>query len=332
MTRLNSVAVLVPPPRPTSPAEVGSAPEWRGVCELPGVPPVDMAVDAGRQALAASGSPAADVRWVVHSGSGAQGALGWPLHHAIQHGVVGAHGNALEIKQYCAGGLTAWMVGTGLVNSGGVVLCTGADNWSFGDRFVTTRSRGGEPFSDVAHAAVLSRDGGFAKILGTGTASCAAQSDVWQTRDSYWEQATLEDFGVAFGRAAAARTEQRDRDSFAMIVGAITGALSDAGISSQYVSAFVPHSLGGGGLGRAVARATGLPWSSSLHSDYLEHGYLGVSTAAFGLVRLATSGALAPAAIVVLLAVEYLLSATAVVLEVIRTPVLSESAGVRTIS
>ena len=291
-----------------------------------------MAVDVGRQALAASGSRAADIRWVLHSGSGAQGALGWPLHHAIQHGVVGAHGNAMELKQYCAGGLTAWVVGSGLMDPGGAVLCTGADNWSFGDRFITTRSRGGEPFSDVAHAAVLSREGGFAKILGTGAASCADQSDAWQTRESYWEQSTLDDFGVAFGRAAAARTPQRDRASFAMIVAAITGALKAAGISSQYVSGFVPHSLGGGGLGRAVAKATGLPWSSTLQDAYLEHGYLGVSTAAFGLVHLAASDTLAPASIVVLLAVEYLLSATAVVLEVVRAPVLSESAGIRTIA
>ena len=75
-----------------------------------------------------------------------------------------------------------FVVGSGLMDPDAAVICTGADNWSFGDRLVTARSHSVEQFSDAANAGVLSREGGFAKIHGTGTASCQAPGDAWRTR------------------------------------------------------------------------------------------------------------------------------------------------------
>jgi hypothetical protein len=266
----------------------------------------------------------------VHSGSGAQGALGWPMHHSVQQGIVGNHGNALELKQYCSGGLTSWLVASGMLSdNAGTVLCTGADNWSFGDRFATSRVDGGEPFSDVAHAAVLSTEQGFASILSTSTASCPSQADLWQTRDEFWQHPTLDDYRDAFVRAAATRTAETDRDTLHMVVNAISGALDRARLSPQYVTHFVPHTLGSGGLYRNVAGITGLPWSQRLYEFYLGQGYLGVSTAVAGLVYTADETGLAADSIVLLLAVEYLLSATAVVLRITRPPAVTADGLVR---
>ena len=91
---------------------------WRGVCEYPGGTPAQMAVHAGRAALASAEASAADVGWLVHAGSGPQGSQGWPVHHHIQHGIVGCHGNAVEVKQNCAGGLTSWLLGSRLLDEG----------------------------------------------------------------------------------------------------------------------------------------------------------------------------------------------------------------------
>lgn len=323
MAFIESVGLLLPASRPTSPDEVASAPDWRAVCELPHGSPADMAIQVGGATLAAASSVPSDVGWVIHCGSGYQGSLAWPVHHHIQNGIVGGHGSALELRQYCAGGLTSWAIADPMASSGSTVICTGADNWSWGDRFMTSRSVGGEPFSDVAHATVISPRAGFAQILGAATASCPDQSVPWRTREAYWEHTRCDDFRAAYSRSVGSRTSDANRDSFHMLVHAVTTALNETHLSPQYVTHFVPHSSTSGQPYRSVARAVGLPWAESLYQNNLDHGYLGVSTEVAGLVQLAESGELQADSIVLLLAAEYQLSATAVVLRIIRTPVMS---------
>lgn len=331
MTFVHSLSLLLPGPRPTRPEEVASAPGWRAVCELPDQHPADMAIHVGRDALAASAIRPADVEWVIHCGSGYQGSVGWPVHHHIQHGVIGNHGNALEIRQYCTGGLTSWLVADRLAASGSPVVCTGADNWSWDDRFAASRSVGGEPFSDVAHAAVLSTRAGFTKILGAGTASCPGQSQPWRTREGYWEHATMDDFRNTFAHVVSSRTSEAARDSFDMLARAATAALKEAQISPQYVTHFVPHGSHTGEPYRSLAKVLGLPWEESLHRYNLGTGYLGVSTQASGLVELAKTASLNADSIVLLLAAEYQLSATAIVLRVVRPPAVSVNGSVHTL-
>jgi 3-oxoacyl-[acyl-carrier-protein] synthase-3 len=323
VTFVKSLSVLLPPARPTSPEEVASAPEWRGVRECPEQPPAELAIQAGRAALAAAELPASDVAWLIHCGAGLQGSPGWPVHHHIQQGVLGRDGNALEIRQYCAGGLTSWVVADGLARAGNTVICTGADNWSWEDRFATSRSVGGVAFSDAAHAAVLSRGGGFAKILGIGQASCPEQAQYWRTREAFWEHATMADFRASVSRVAGSRTRDSVRDIFQMFVRAVTMALKEANLSPQYVTHFVPHSSRSGEPFLSVAKAVGLPWADSLHQNNLDHGYLGVSTQSVGLVQLAKDGSLSTDSIVLFLASEYGLSATAIAVRIVRPPVVS---------
>ncbi|MHC9297392.1 hypothetical protein ACRCUN_33460 [Mycobacterium sp. LTG2003] len=290
-----------------------------------------MAIHAGRNALAAAAVPSSDVAWVVHGGSGYQGSAGWPVHHQIQHGIVGNHGNAFELRQLCAGGLTAWLISEGLTRSGGAVLCTGADNWSWEDRFAAARTTGGEPFSDSAHASVLSAAGGFARIVGIGTASCPDQAQPWQTRKKFWEHATMSDFRATVASVAESRTPEAARDSFNMLIGAVTSALKNAQISPQYVTHFVPHGTASGEPYRSLAKALDLPWSESLYQNSLDHGYLGVSTQAAGLVHLAQAEDLTADSIVLLVASEYQLSSTAVVLHIMRTPMVTTDGPVFTL-
>lgn len=331
MVSLRSLALLLPTARAVRVDEVAAAPRWRAVCECPGGSPGDMAIQAGTAGLAAAGIAPSEVRWLLHGGSSYQGSMGWPLHHHIQDAIVGAHGNALELKQYCAGGLTSWLVGRGLLNGDdGAVICTGADNWSWTDRFMTSRSGGGEPFSDVAHAAVLTPHGGFATLLGAGTASCPEQARSWQTREDFWECTTIDDYRSAFSRASADHTTESAGESFRMLAQAVSNALSNARISPQYVTHFVPHGSGSGEPYRSLAKALDLPWSELLYEHGLDHGYLAASTQSAGLIYLAEADSLAADSIVLLLAAEYLLSATAVVLRIVRTPVVAVDGMVRT--
>jgi 3-oxoacyl-[acyl-carrier-protein] synthase III len=314
------------------PDEVASAPEWRGVCEWPEQAPADMAIRAGRAALEAAELPPSDVNWIIHAGSGYQGSPGWPVHRHIQHGVIGGDGSALEIRQSCSGGLTSWVVADSLARSGNAVICTGADNWSWEDRFATSRSLRWVAFSDVAHAAVLSGQRGFAKILGSGHASCPDRSPWWRTREAFWEHATAADFHAMISRVIDGRTSESARDTFNMLVRAVTAALKDANLSPQYVTHFLPHSTHSGEPYRSVAKAVGLPWAESLHQNNLDHGYLGVSTQPVGLLRLAKDGGLSTDSIALLLGVEHDVSATAIAVRIARPPVLSIDGPVETMS
>ena len=142
MTSLRSAAVLRPDPRPIPADDLAPDCHWRGVCEYPGGTPAQMAVEVGKAALAACEVRAEQVQWVLHTGSGPQGSQGWPIHHHIQNGIVGRNGNALEVKQNCAGALTSWLVGSRLIVDDGVLICTGADNWSWTDRFADIQDVG----------------------------------------------------------------------------------------------------------------------------------------------------------------------------------------------
>jgi 3-oxoacyl-[acyl-carrier-protein] synthase III len=320
---IESIGLLLPAARPAKPEEVASAPDWRAVCECDHGCPAEMAIHVGRATLAAGSATPADIGWVIHCGSGYQGSAGWPVHHHIQEGIVGGYGTAFELRQYCAGGLTSWVVADSMASSGSTVICTGADNWSWDDRFTISRSLGGPPLADVAHATVISPRAGFAKILSTATASCPEQSEPWRTREAYWEHASRSDFRAAYSRAVESRTSVANRDSFEMRVRAVTTALSQAHLSPQYVTHFVPHNSSGSGEPfRRLAATLGLPWSESLHQHNLDSGDLGVSTEVAGLVQLAKSAQLHADSIVVLLATTYSLAATAVVLRIIRPPVV----------
>jgi 3-oxoacyl-[acyl-carrier-protein] synthase-3 len=320
VTSLQSVAILRPAPRPIEGGEVSPDCQWRAVCEYPGSSPAEMAVQAGKAAFAAADARVDHVQWLVHAGVGPQGSQGWPVHHHIQNGIVGCHGNALEMKQNCAGGLTSWLLGARLLDKAGYAICTGADNWSWSDRFANAKTVGGEPFSDAANATVISHGGGFAKLMGSGTASCPGLADDWRMHETFWENTNSDDFHRTYARATTGRSLDSIRESLRMFICAIRAALADAKLSAQYVTHFVPPASDSGQPFQSLANLTGLPWSNELQQHNLDHGYLGVSTPADGLVYLTQTGSLRTDSIVMLLAAEYELSATAIVLQVVRPP------------
>ncbi len=292
-----------------------------------------MAVEVGKAALAAAEAGAEQVQWLLHTGSGPQGSQGWPIHHHIQNAIVGRNGNALELKQNCAGALTSWLVAAGLIDGDGVSICTGADNWMWTDRLSVVRTSGGEPFSDAACAATIGLGKGFAKVLGSATASDPAPADDWRIGEPFWETTTTaEGFNRAYASATDARSEESKRESFRMFVAAVRGALADARLSPQYITHFVPQASDSGQPFRLLAKVIGLPWHVGLHEHNLDHGYFGVSTHVNGLVYLAETSDLKKDSIVLLLAAEYQMSATAIILRVTHPPRLSVDGIVRVIS
>jgi len=310
------------PPAVTVFEDVASAPEWRAVSQYPGGTPVEMAVEVGIPAVNRSGIDSAQFDWLIHTGSGYQGARSWPVHHAVQAAVLGSNGNAIEVRQFCAGGLTSWTLADSMRRPDRAVVCTAADNWSWTDRFALSRHDAGEPFADVASAAVIGPSG-FAQILSTGNASCPDHADAWRSDDQFWEHMTQKGFRDAYVNAIGSRAPSTMRASTRMIATALRLALADAGLDPADVTCFVPPSSRTGEPYRLLASRMGLPWMDELYQFHLDHGYLSVSAQAAGLGHLARLGLLDDGATVLLVATEYNLSATAVVVRIVRRPELS---------
>lgn len=300
-------------------AEVASVPEWRAVCQDPGRTPVDMAIESGRPAVEHCSIEPERFDWLIHTGSGPQGTRSWPAHHAIQSALLGANGNAFEVRQFCAGGLSSWVLAERLRHSDRAVVCTAADNWSWTDRFAVSRKDGGEPGADLASAAIIGPDG-FAQILGSGNASCPDHAEAWRSDDRYWELQPNEEFRVVYARAISTQTSSSVSALIKMIRKAIRFALDDAKVAPSEVTHFVPPSSRTGQPHRHLARVIGLPWNDDLYRFHLEHGYLSVSGQAAALVSLAKAGELTVGSTVLLTATEYNVSTTALVLRITRSP------------
>jgi 3-oxoacyl-[acyl-carrier-protein] synthase III len=316
---VSTVSVLLPEAIPVSEEEVASAPEWRAVCQDPGRTPVDMAIESGRPAVENCGIEPDRFDWLIHTGSGPQGTRAWPAHHAIQSALLGSNGNAFEVRQFCAGGLSSWVLAQRMRNRDRAVVCTAADNWSWTDRFAVSRNNFGEPGADLASAAVIGPDG-FAQIVGSGNASCPDHAEAWFSDDRYWELQPNEEFRVVYARALSGQTSSSMSALVEMIGKAIRFALDDAEVPPSEVTHFVAPGSRYGEPYRYLAGVIGLPWSDELHRFHLEHGYLSVSGPAAALVSLAKAGALSAGATVLLTATEYNVSTTAMVLRITRSP------------
>jgi 3-oxoacyl-[acyl-carrier-protein] synthase III len=318
---LSAVTVLLPEAIPVSEEEVASAPEWRAVCQYPGSTPIEMAIEAGRPAVENCGIEPDRFDWLIHAGSGPQSTRAWPAHHAIQSALLGSHGNAFEVRQFCAGGLSSWVLAQRMRDGDRAIMCTAADNWSWTDRFAVSRNTFGEPGADLASAAVIGPNG-FAQIVGSGSASCPDHAQMWYSDDRYWELQPNEEFRAVYAQAVHSQTRSTMSALVKMVDRAIRSALDDAKVQPSEVTHFVAPGSRFGQPYRHLARVIGLPWNNDLHRFHLEHGYLSVSGPAATLVNLAKAGALTAGSTVLLTATEYNVSTTALVLRVTRSPQL----------
>ncbi|MFB7939393.1 ketoacyl-ACP synthase III family protein [Streptomyces sp. NPDC004779] len=127
----------------------------------------EMAVTAARSALARAGSGPRDIDLILHADTYHQGQDLWPVASYIQREAVHNSCTALEIRQMSNGGMAALELATAYLaadrNRCDALLTTadrfcppGIDRW---------RTDPGTPYADGATALVLSRRGGYARLL-----------------------------------------------------------------------------------------------------------------------------------------------------------------------
>ena len=178
---LAGVGTCIPPRIPTAQAVAAgnyaaNEAEASGIVALPvagSTPAPDLAVQAADIALRQSGHVPADFGALMHSSVHFQGPDGWAAQHYILRKTLNMPISALEIRNGCMGMLTALEAAAHrlLANPAkDAILLTAADN--FGTR-LADRWNASRLFllGDAGSALVLSRRGGFARLLSTGFVS-----------------------------------------------------------------------------------------------------------------------------------------------------------------
>ncbi|MEU3337908.1 ketoacyl-ACP synthase III family protein [Streptomyces sp. NPDC006668] len=136
-------------------------------------PAPDLAVEAARKALARSGCAPSEFCAVFHTNVHPQGPDGWSAQHYINRNTINQPVTSVEIRNGCIGFFSAVHLAACYLDSvpdGTAALVTCADN--FGTPAVDRwKSTGLFVLADGGGGVVLSRRGGFAKLLAIGSVS-----------------------------------------------------------------------------------------------------------------------------------------------------------------
>ncbi|MEU1779076.1 ketoacyl-ACP synthase III family protein [Streptomyces abikoensis] len=143
---------------------------------------VDMAVAAGRQAMARSGRRSEDIALVLHAAMYHQGEDFWTPASYVQRHTVAGTAPAVHVDHASNGGMAAlelgasWLSGrsdaeAALLTTGDRYALPGFDRWY---------SDSGQVFADGATAMVLSRGSGFARLLASNSTSDPELEDAYR--------------------------------------------------------------------------------------------------------------------------------------------------------
>ncbi|MFE7754918.1 ketoacyl-ACP synthase III family protein [Streptomyces sp. NPDC057418] len=149
------------------PPRVAASTGMESVAYSPDESAAEMAAAAARTALRRADSHGGDVGLLLHADTYHQGQDLWPVASYIQREALGNTCQAVEIRQMSNGGLAALDLATAYLTAGhghGDALITTADRFCPPgiDRWNTDP---GTPYADGATSLVLSRRGGFARLV-----------------------------------------------------------------------------------------------------------------------------------------------------------------------
>lgn len=136
-------------------------------------PAPDLAVEAARNALVQSGLPAADISGLFHTNVHPQGPDGWSASHYINRQTVNQPVMSPEVRNGCVGSFSALHLAACYLSAlpdRTAALVTAADNFGTPavDRWYASKQY---VLADGGGAVVLSKRGGFARLLAIGAVS-----------------------------------------------------------------------------------------------------------------------------------------------------------------
>jgi 3-oxoacyl-[acyl-carrier-protein] synthase-3 len=258
-----------------------------------------LAAEAARQALERAQSTADDVRLLLHADTYHQGQDLWPAASFIQHQTVRNDCLALELRQMSNGGIAAMQLAVSHLRAAstpGDALLTAADRFCPPgiDRWLTDP---GTPYGDGGSALVLSRRGGWARVLSVAT-HADSELEALHRGDEPWtdspfehrmpvdfaaaKKAFVRDHGISF---AVARTTAGQR-------AAVDAAFEQAGRRLEDARWFVLPHFGARRMAACFYEPFGIDPDATAWSWSRTVGHLGAADQFAGLDHLAESGRL----------------------------------------
>ncbi|WP_369360004.1 ketoacyl-ACP synthase III family protein [Streptomyces sp. cg2] len=286
----------------------------------------DLAVSAARPALARSGHAGDDIGLVLHASLHHQGQDHWTAASYIQERTAGGRAPALEIKQGSNGGLAGLVLALSYlsVHQGqGAALVTTADKFCppVYDRYNSDKWM---VLGDGGSAAVLSRRGGFARVLATAMDSDPGLEEMYRG-DGF------SDAPFASGLPLDLRERKRgymDRVGLpevalrctAGLQNVVKEALGDAGTDIDGIARFVFPNVGKSLVQWDYLDTFGIDEDRTTWAWGSGIGHAGAGDQFGGLNHLAETGALAPGDRVVLAGSGIGFSWACAVLEIVEAP------------
>lgn len=260
----------------------------------------DMAVEAGRRALAHSGLDAADIGLVIHVNVFHQGPDGWSPPYYVQRHVLGTDVPALEIRQGCNGMLTAVDMASAYLRANTsceAVLITSADNFSapLVDRW---QAHPGCVLGDGAAAVVLSKRPGVAEVLALGQSALPDLEEMRRSGIPLFPPGptvgAVMDFNAPAGHyrtTGSSLTEIGARINDALS-GVLKQTLADAGLELADITAVTHMNMAPRRIDERMLAPLGIDGAKSTTDFGRTVGHLGASDQFVGLDHLVSVGRL----------------------------------------
>jgi 3-oxoacyl-[acyl-carrier-protein] synthase-3 len=266
-------------------------------------PAPDLAIAAARIAVGRSGHDADDFGFLLHSYTHHQGPDGWSAAHYILRNTLDRPVPAVEIRQGCLGMLASVEAAANrlLANpSHPAALVTTGDNYStpLVDRW---RASGAFVFADAGSAVVVSRTGGFARLLAIGSLSDSRMEAVDRGGEQMFPP------GVTVGRSLNFE-ERREymRQQWAAgaappmghfgdkIAAAAEMTLKQAGLTLDEITRVTHPGFGLGGLETIFFDPLGIDSDRGIWDYTRRVGHAGAADLFLGLEHLWTTGQVVP--------------------------------------
>jgi 3-oxoacyl-[acyl-carrier-protein] synthase-3 len=281
---------------------------WTGAAVAGDVPAVDMAVQAAGRALERSGHAPGEIDLLLYAAFFHQGPDGWSPHHYVQSRTVGGTAPALRVEQGCNAMLAAMELATCYLGVPGrtAALIAGADNvgvplvdrWNY---LAGANSNRGSILGDAGSAVVLSRRGGFARLLAVGSGSLPHLEAMHRGDADLFPPAATVGLPMELGRRIA-EFARRHPQEWALAKKELQAArtelavrtLEEAGIGPADVTRVTHVFTGGIEYLRSLLDPLGIDPRRGLLEFGRGLGHLGVNDQVTGLTHLVETRAVGP--------------------------------------
>lgn len=264
--------------------------------------PPEMAVAAGKEALAASSHGADEIGAAFHAHMGAQGIGGWHAASYVHRFVVGNSCPVYEIEGMSNGGLASLTLGSAYLRASGsdrAALVTTGDRFEdipfgrfyFDDVFI---------LGDGAAACVLSLDRGFARLESIFTYTDTTLEELHRGDHPFKGEQTMIVEGTSYKQRkeeyfSNGHTPDETTQRFGIgSASAVLGALADAEVELGDIDRWILPNMGRYELETYYLPALNVPIERTCWSFGSTVGHLGAGDQLACLHQLRTTGALRP--------------------------------------